>query len=352
MRFLLFISFGLIGLAAVSQNLRDTVVKLEGTKYSIFRKAGKEGVLKNNKLTIEAKYDNIKHLNTDLFAFRIKDKWGIISEKGKTIVGPTYNEIYAQSGPYFTVSNSDYQVGLLNKKGVLILDTIHSDIMVDDGDFYYVLKQQMGGIFGYNGKWIQPLADNFNIEQSSIAGYFIFSADKHQGIIKRNGEIVAPAIYDEVIDFGEEAEGVTFVRKDNKWGVINKKGTVLLAPSISANGSIPSLEEMNSPFMKRIRLGNVEGVLSFYKLLTFRGLIDECEMVLNPEHNKVYDFGENNLLNFGGRVSFIRQGNNWGLLNDNGKVILEPVFNEIEQIPNTNEVKATCETGTVIVKLK
>ncbi len=59
-------------------------------------------------------------------------------------------------------------------------------------------------------------------------GYGIISVDGYFGAINRNGEIVIPLEYDNLIDFAELESNIILANKGELWGYINWRNEVII----------------------------------------------------------------------------------------------------------------------------
>ena len=59
-------------------------------------------------------------------------------------------------------------------------------------------------------------------------GYGIISVDGYSGVIDRNGNIIIPLEYDNLIDFAELESKIILANKGELWGFINWKNEIII----------------------------------------------------------------------------------------------------------------------------
>lgn len=126
--------------------------------------------------------------------------------------------------------------------------------------------------------------------------------DGKYGYINREGEMV---IDNQFVNAASFSDGLAAVMKDDKWGFIDRTGEMVIAPLYSR--------------VKRFD----SGIAVVVKDEEWVYIDKEGNVITNfPQTDKLYDFVE-------GRA-IIRRGDNVGIINNKGEVIVEPVYQEIK----------------------
>lgn len=188
-----------------SDIIRIEDVENKDTDKNIFiiaRKNGQCGLLKNKKVMIDFKYQDINYSGVDnLFIVTRGKKLGVYNSKGKKILDTKYDDIEIEE-EYIYVKN-------------------------DDEENYYDLK---GNLIDKNS--IQPK----EYEEDSLTN----AADKVNptltpkekdgkwGFIDKNGSLKVDYIYDEVTRVNKY--GYAGIKKNGKWGSIDEKGNIIQEP--------------------------------------------------------------------------------------------------------------------------
>ncbi len=269
--------------------LRENYKSLDGkgNYYMIEREGGYKGIYKKKpeKVLLQPIYRRL-YLNGDaLIVKNTKNKWGVLSVKGKVIIPFDYDYIYGYEA-YFIVSKEvggERKSGVIDRKGrhriPIIFDTVYhineKYVAVadfdDDGNTVYLkildlwhneiqaagkeLEQfdfkdifissynpdknvldveifsQYGGIIGIDEEektyyFIIPIANNY-VHSCADGNYVVHRFDTHKyGIVSSKGKGLVPCEYD-YMDYGDDSNLIT-VCKGDEWFCINSKNERIL----------------------------------------------------------------------------------------------------------------------------
>ncbi len=109
------------------------------------------------------------------------------------------------------------------------------DKLVESSDMTITIKNEKYGVI--NGRGIEVAPPHYDAAFHFIQGaYGKLVKDRKMGIIDTNGRWIVPLQYDEIEYNGQaftevngKIKGAFIVKKDNKWGVINTEGTMIMA---------------------------------------------------------------------------------------------------------------------------
>lgn len=147
-------------------------------------------------------YSKIKGLNENLWAIQINNKWGVIDQKYVLTTPIIYEEIYSfRKGICLVKLEGKY--GYIDKNGSFIIQPKYDDI------------------FGFTTS--EEKIKNKSYVDEDITFYKI--SDK-QGYIDINGKEITQPIFSPGSDLF--CEGVATVKKNNKWGLIDKFGNFIV----------------------------------------------------------------------------------------------------------------------------
>lgn len=222
-----------------------------------------------------------------------KDESYLLDNKGKIISFDEYKDYrivdFFQKDSlliYEKTVNNKKLLGLLKSNDVVITDAKYNQIFsIEDDDFFVVKNDDKYGFINKSGVEVIPLIYDkvaFNITEDLIA-----VQQKHKwGFINRNNEIIIPFEYDEAypffdgiayvkqgnlyigidtknrtkVKFGSErtefpfySNNLTLVKKENKYGYIDKKGKVI----------IPAIYEYAYPFVNGMAYVELNGKSGF-----------------------------------------------------------------------------------------
>lgn len=162
--------------------------------------------INNNTLT-EFKYFNVKFLCEDLFSIEEHGKFGIINSRGCVILDCSYYAInlynsFISFHEYKRTWNESKRIGILSFFGEIITNIEYRSVQHFSDELVKVSK---------SGK-LEVLLDNGNRISNIVPKY---------GLLSLKGKIHVHCLYEEL---GEFIGDYACVKKDGKWGVINKMG--------------------------------------------------------------------------------------------------------------------------------
>ncbi len=188
-------------------------------------------------------------------------KYGIITTKGEEKITPTYESLeYAFSVYYIAKQEGKY--GIINidnepiipfeylnmyyveDKSILIGDITTTETFIFDNN----LAQKLKGLFVFEDEYIKARIDgqnkyyNYRFEEKQNRELltkntlFVSEKDGKYGYLNVSGEIVVDYIYDDAKEQNEA--GYAAVKKDGKWGCIDRAGKLILEPSVNLDNNL------------------------------------------------------------------------------------------------------------------
>ncbi|OHX68040.1 WG repeat-containing protein [Flammeovirga pacifica] len=220
---------------------------------------GKYGVIDSNaKVVIPPIYNVISDFNNQQAVVQKNHAFGLINTDGEIIVPITYNGFSKLHNGWYTVKKGNGSLGkwgIINEKGQSILPCKYDKIYLDDKGANTKLNGKWGRYLKSN-KWafqpkipvdeMHPFTSSISriqrkpkydpIDRKTLIGYQL------EGYIDEKGNIIIPPIYNEIIGFEkawEKKEGIGILKKGNKVGYVNYLGEVVLeAKYLSAEGFV------------------------------------------------------------------------------------------------------------------
>lgn len=188
-------------------------------------------------------------ITTTYFTALDNNKWGVIDNKGKIVIQPTYDEMITipnNQQPVFIcaydVNEQDgtYKTKVLNDKNEQLFSQYESVEAIDNYDgvnVWYednVLKVKSNGKYGLINFKGEKLLDTIYDEINSLSGVknsLVLKKDGNVGICNNYGHIIVDTIYKEVKPLGNNYEnGYIIVNSDNKCGIIGTDKSVVMDP--------------------------------------------------------------------------------------------------------------------------
>lgn len=169
------------------------------------------------------KINNIGYLTPELVRVSYRNKQGVSGKDGKFIIPLNYTSLELDDEEQATsnviVAYKGSEVSLLDKEGNLLFSANGIISSFTDGvAVYSTIEGKPVSMINKQGKTILSLSQYTGANPFSEGLAVIEKGDKY-GCIDKNGNIVIPFDYDEILDF---SYGVTLVKKDEEYGIIDK----------------------------------------------------------------------------------------------------------------------------------
>ena len=209
------------------------------------KKAGKYGVINfSNQVLVSFDYDDYLddyYFNDGVTAFSKNGKWGIVANNNQTISPFIYDRIYSPNADRDLarmVKNEKY--GLINRKGEEVMPPLFDDIGSLEG-FIEIKKNGKYGIMKENKQLVAPIYDYIIMWYKD---FFKVRLNKKMGLLsKKDGRILVPIEYDDIQI--ENNDKTIFVKKNNKWGLLDESGVVKIPLMYDEKGNHSPLTNGN-----------------------------------------------------------------------------------------------------------
>lgn len=285
------------GQEIIKTEYKDIKTLKEGYKneYIIVDENGNSGVISTSgTIIVEPAYKEIKYLgNAEIYAVMLDNVWtlikkngevlnntynyisakgenvivekdgkyGIITTKGEEKIAPTYENLEYAFSVYY-IAKQEGKTGVINienevivpfeytnmyyleEKGILVGDLTDTETVVFDSN----LAQKLKGIFVFEEEYIKARIDgqnkyyNYRFEEKSnrdlLTKNTLFVSEKNgkYGFVNVSGDVVVDYIYDDAKEQNEA--GYSAVKKDGKWGCIDKAGKLVLEPTVNLDNNL------------------------------------------------------------------------------------------------------------------
>jgi hypothetical protein len=199
---------------------------------------------------------------------------------------------------------------LISNEGEIIYSADNEAIYNNDSFGYYSAKKNnLFSIFFSKSKSKKVTSFEFNRIFTDGYGVIMASKDKKAGVFSLDGEIIVPFEYDD--DYIAQYTGIGYrVTKEKKKGVVNKKGIEIIPPLYD---DISTLSLGSLSFLV-VTLNDKKGVFNI-----------EGEAIVPVEFEWI---GEENKMF---KVVTSSPQRKFGLFDSNGKIILAPIYDWIDQ---------------------
>jgi hypothetical protein len=203
----------------------------------ILKKNGKEGLLNTDTgFILEPKYEKIERCedNDNLFLLLISRppvyfqlycvSKGIVSEMG-------YNNITDFRNGYASVAQRNFQ-GVINLNGEEILPCLYTEMGVVSHDICIMKSKDLMGAYNVKEKkvcipYVYKKLSDFFLLQNNLRVALARTSDDTWGIINEKNETIIKFIYTDLLPIDED---IIMVTQNNKKGLVNIKGEIILPP--------------------------------------------------------------------------------------------------------------------------
>ncbi len=196
-----------------------------GDHLFVVSKNNKYGItdLKNNWI-LPIEYNSISKYH-DVYVLYNQEKYGMLDEKGNRIMDDIYDMIRV-TGSNSIIVGKDGKMGMITPQKDTILPFIYDEIREQNPNYLIVSLNSKYGIVRSDGSMLlEPIYDFLSMQYNSDMA--IAQKDDQHYFIDMEGNRLNEASYDE-IKFLSDA--FYSVKKNGKWGVINKELEEILPP--------------------------------------------------------------------------------------------------------------------------
>ena len=201
--------------------------------YIIIDSQGKFGIMdKNNTTILDTKYQYIEHIFDNYFIAKLDGKAGVIDNKGIEKISFKYDVIQKIKNTKIIqaiISNENMSY-IYNSKLEQQL-SYKNALISDEGDYIKVLSKTNREYLDKEGN---KLKNNDIFKDLNLYAY---NENNKWGFKDNNEKVIIDAKYDMVTEFNQY--GYAGIYSNEKWGVIDQKGNVVLEPTYTINFSEP-----------------------------------------------------------------------------------------------------------------
>lgn len=168
-------------------------------------------------------YDNILPLAEGIRLAQKNGKWGAIDAKSEVIVAFTHELIKNIDYKYLWVKDKG-KWGQIDKQGNYLIQPIYDDVKGQMADLISVMQKKNWGLINEKGE--QKTAFVYSrVSYNYDRKIWIVTADKKEGIMDENGQIILTPDYEKIIEIFDE---YIIVQKGGVLGAIDHKGKVII----------------------------------------------------------------------------------------------------------------------------
>lgn len=255
-------------------------------------------------------------------------KFGVINNSGETVINPEYDEIISipnNSKPIFVCTydlndeEGTYKTKVLNSENKEILTGYEKVEAIDNHDskqnIWYednilrVSKNGKYGLIDFEGKEIIPCDYDEILALTSVKNEFLIKKAGNTGLVNEKGQTIIPTQYKEILTLkdGYNSEYI-IVNEDNKYGVINTTGTVLVEPKYE------EIKYLNSSTMFAIKESGV------WKLFN----TENSNIIIDGGYDDIVEAKNDS-------ITIVKEGK-YGIINVNKEEKVVPQYDDLKYI--------------------
>lgn len=244
-----------------------------------------------------------------------------VNREGEIIINPQFSgaSVFRDGLALVKTSDSKPRWGYIDKKGKFVINPIYKSATIfSDGLAWVITDDREPRAINRKGEFKISLSEakNVRIFKEGLAAYSIKGKKRNKkwGFINKKGEVIINPQFTKTSDF---KNGMCAVRNDNgKWGYINSDGEIII----------------NYQFDK------AESFINSYAIVELdnkMGVIDKNgKYIINPQFSKmIHD----------GNLFLVEQNDAWGWCDDEGSIIINPQFDRA--FPFNGSKLAAVESG-------
>jgi hypothetical protein len=179
---------------------------------------------------IAAVYDEVNYFSEGLAAVSKNGKYGYINKSGKVMIPFMFDDAEAFKNNSAVVSKQD-KFGLLSRTGEFLIPLEYEELTDPVEDICVVMKNGRAGYIEKTGKAISKL--EFDMATDFVDGFAIVGEDDKFGLLNSKGNLVIETEYDHLSWASSE---ILKAENNGNWGLINRVGEILVPLAYDAIG--------------------------------------------------------------------------------------------------------------------
>lgn len=270
--------------------------------------------------------------------YTLDEKVGVVDKSGKVVIEPKYTNIYIPnlSEDVFICFTDDENYQVLNSKGKDIFTNYESvyPIVISDSTLEMeknVLSYEKDGKYGlidYSGKELSKAIYDKVSSLPNKPGCILVKKDGLYGVLDSNGNTVIDVKYNTIKgdEYSSETEGYTKTgyivsEKTNTgiiYGYINYEGKMLIEPKYELITRCLEYEE--------------DDVYLIFMNNGKKGVIKNKKIIIKPKYQSINYYNVSHIF-------VVNKNGKYGFFQNNGDVILEPIYTDCSLAGNYISVK-------------
>ncbi len=306
-------------------------------------------------------YEKVRYLGNNRYAFKKNGKWGIMNRKGNIIVPAKYDDIgYSfHEGLLYVglecktswggILTECQKTGFIDENGKEVIPLKYEKVGTPSEGLIPVKQDGKWGYVNLQGETVLPCkldgAESFSeglaaVRVNKLWGY----ADKQMNVVIRFALLDAKPFHEGLAPVKIPLEKIGYGILEGKWGVINKKGEVIVPPEYD------EISLFREGFAIVAQKDAKESVGFDFDSKTKYGIIDkEGNEIVPPKYDKIYEFHEG--------LAKVQLNGKWGIIDTKGNIVVpvkyESVANSCGKIGvlSGNKIQIMDKTGKILKEI-
>lgn len=258
------------------------------------------------------------------FSAYVDGKWGVINNKGETIIDITYDEMVIIPNPTKPVficiydvneQTGEYKTKAINEKQEELFTEYDRVEAIENFDskqnIWYekeslrVVKNGKYGLIDFNGKTLLQCEYDNIVSLKSTSENLLVSKDNKVGIVNTMGQNIIPIEYKEIklLKEGLKDEYI-IVNEEGNSGIISTSGTIIIEPKYNEIKYLNSTEIFAAKIDNKWNLVNKKG-----------------DILNNTYDDYTYSKGD---------YVIVKKDEKYGIITISGEVKIEPTYEELK----------------------
>jgi hypothetical protein len=320
-------------------------------------------VRRDGTVAVSPRYDWVGTFSDNRAAVRVGGLYGFVDEEGREVVKPQYRIVDDYQFGFAQV-DVDGKSGLIDRDGKMVIEPKYGFIRAIASDRFRVSEtRQLGGIAG--GDDFSGMRGTFTAPGGmsvSVSGLFLGFEDAAE-VIDIAGQVIMPRRTSQLRAFNENDPSIRWVQQDGRWGLARPDGSWLIEPTFQQAGA---LKEGLARVTVDGKVGFIDRTGSFAIPPVFdkadgfkpglgrtsaerdgvAGVIDKAGAWLFRTDYQQIRLATAREKDRGAETAFgwhFRKADRWGLLDPDGRVVLDADFDQSIQ---------HCADGRLVAKNK
>lgn len=264
-----------------------------------------------------------------------------INTEGKIEINPQFGEatIFRDGLALVKSSSDNPKWGFIDKTGGFVINAQYANATVfNEGIAWVVQENSAPTAINKEGEILFTLeeAENIKVFRNGLAAFSVLNDEGEEkwGFVNKEGTVEINPQFNAVSNFREDLCGVA--NDENKWGFIDKEGKYVINPQFDSveefrNGKCVVTTDKKAGVIAKsgtysinpqFKSAQIDGDLILINQDGKYGWCDkDGKMVINPQFDKAFPFLQK-------QITAVKSGKSYGYINRDGKIEINPQYDD------------------------